>query len=167
MKHWYVVYTQPRKELLACEHLTNQGFEVYFPQYLRRRSHARRIDHVSSPLFPRYIFVAFDIDQSQWSVIGSTRGVIGLVKNGIVPASVPSVVIEGLQDNQDNEGYVQPGKTLQLKQGAKVRVGSSSLSSCQAIFDAKRDEDRVFVLLSLLGREVRTEVPISEVFPLH
>ena len=36
MKNWFVVYTQPRNEDLASEHLGRQGFDVYFPAIARR-----------------------------------------------------------------------------------------------------------------------------------
>ena len=83
MKSWYVAYTQPRNEKLALEHLVRQGFEVFCPQYRKRRSHARRIDMVPAPLFPRYLFVAFDASDPQWRAIRSTRGVIDLVRHGL------------------------------------------------------------------------------------
>lgn len=167
MNHWYAVYTQVRNETLACEHLEQQGFEVFFPRYQKQRRHARRTENVTAPLFPRYIFVSFDIERAKWQVIRSTRGVIDLVRNGVEPSSIPADVIEGIKAHQDDTGFVQPGRNLQLSHGDQIRISSSSLSACNAIFDARRDEERVFVLLSLLGREIRTEVPISEVFPLH
>ena len=40
MRSWYVVYTHPREEALAEENLKRQGFEVYWPRYKKRASHA-------------------------------------------------------------------------------------------------------------------------------
>ena len=34
---------------------------TYLPRYLKRRRHARRVDIVAAPLFPRYLFVAIDM----------------------------------------------------------------------------------------------------------
>ncbi|WP_338025645.1 hypothetical protein [Bradyrhizobium zhanjiangense] len=36
-----------------------KGFEPYRPRYLKRRSHARKIDQMV-PMFPRYLFVRID-----------------------------------------------------------------------------------------------------------
>ena len=64
---WYVVQTQVNGELKAAQNLMRQGFEVYLPCYLKRRRHARKIDLVSKPLFPRYLFVAIDVaTQRAW-----------------------------------------------------------------------------------------------------
>ena len=54
---WYVAQTQANAENKAVAHLARQGFATYLPRYLKRRSHARRVDVVAAPLFPRYLFV--------------------------------------------------------------------------------------------------------------
>ena len=50
---WFVVYTQPLKETVAKQHLEEQGYDVYLPMFKKTRRHARRIDEVLQPLFPR------------------------------------------------------------------------------------------------------------------
>src|SRR5688572_14127381 len=122
MSQWYAVYTQPRNETLACEHLARQGFEVFLPRYLKRRSHARRIEMVPMPLFPRYLFVSFDADGANWRVIRSTRGVIDLVRNCLDPVPVSSAIIEEVKRRRDEEGYVVLARHLNLKQGSRIRI---------------------------------------------
>ena len=68
MKHWHVVNTRARKEQDALINLCRQGFEAYLPKYRKRRSHARRVEWVPSPLFPRYLFVCLDLEIDQWRV---------------------------------------------------------------------------------------------------
>ena len=43
---WYVVQTQVNAEAKAARNLVHQGFEIYLPRYLKRRSHARKIEKV-------------------------------------------------------------------------------------------------------------------------
>jgi len=62
MTYWCAVQTHVRSEDKAAFHLRRQGYEVFLPKHLKRRKHARRIDWVSAPLFPRYLFVAIDPD---------------------------------------------------------------------------------------------------------
>ena len=90
---WYVVQTQVNGEARAAQHLQRQGFDVYLPRYLKRRRHARKLDFVAKPLFPRYMFVAFDIATQRWRSIQSTFGVSRLVCNGDDPAVVPDGVV--------------------------------------------------------------------------
>jgi len=166
MKNWFVVYTQPRNEDLASEHLERQGFDVYFPRYRKSRSHARRHDVVASPLFPRYIFVGFDVMGAPWRPIRSTRGVIDLVRHGHDPVPVPEGTIEEIKAREDDNGYVVLGRHLQLSRGDRFRIDSGPFASCEAIFESKKDETRVIALLSLLGRKVSVQLPIGAVAPV-
>lgn len=163
MKRWYAVYSQPNRESMAREHLERQGFEVFAPWYLRRRRHARRVEDVPAPLFPRYIFASFDADDAGWRVIRSTRGVIDLVRSGLDPVPVPATIISEIQGRSDENGCVVLARDAGLVQGAKIRIEAGPFADYEAIFQTVRDDERVVVLLSLLGREVRAEVPIKTV----
>jgi transcriptional antiterminator RfaH len=165
MNHWYAVYTQPRNERMASEHLARQNFEVFFPQYLKRRSHARKIEVVPAPLFPRYLFVSVDTWQAGWRAIRSTRGVIDLVRNGLDPVPVAHGIIDEISRRFDDHGYVVLAKAFNLKRGAKIRIDSGPFADHEAIFECQRDDERVMALLSLLGRKVVVELPIHAVVP--
>jgi transcriptional antiterminator RfaH len=166
MKRWYAVYTQPRNEERAQEHLLRQDFEVFLPRYLKRRSHARRVSVVPAPLFPRYLFVSFDAAQQRWRALRSTRGVIDLVSNGETPVPVPETIIKVMELRRDDDGFVVLARHLDLKRGTKIRIDSGPFAAHEAIFETIRDSDRVVVLLSLLGREVAVQVPIRAVMPV-
>lgn len=163
MKKWFAVHTHPRDERLAATNLTLQGFEVFYPRYIKRRSHARKIQWVPAPLFPRYLFVAFDAAKISGRAIRSTRGAIDLVRTGDMPVSIPDGVIEEIRLRQDEAGYVVLARSLGLKRGDRITVDSGLFAACEAIFEAKRDEDRVVALLSLLGRQVRVNLPLHVV----
>ena len=75
MISWCVAHTQAQKEKTAQMNLLNQGFEVYLPLFKKIKKHARKIEKVSVPLFPRYIFVGFNSETSRWRSINGTRGI--------------------------------------------------------------------------------------------
>jgi transcriptional antiterminator RfaH len=152
--------------VLACEHLERQGFEVFLPRYLKRRSHARVVDMVPAPLFPRYLFMAFDPCATGWHAVRSTRGVIDLVRNGDELARVPDDVVDELQLRCDGRGLLLLAQQFHLDPGQRIRIDTGAFAACNAIFEAHTDSDRVKVLLSLLGREVVADVPITAVVPI-
>lgn len=166
MKRWYAIYTQPHRETLAREHLERQGFEVFLPQYVKRRRHARKIEDVPAPLFPRYIFAAFDAAKAGWRAIRSTRGVIDLVRSGLDPVPVPQTIVEEIQARIDEDGFVRLARHADLRPGARIRIESGPFAEYEAIFQALRDEDRVIALLSVLGRKVRVHVPLETVMSI-
>ena len=84
-------------EAKACNHLQRQGFAVYYPKFLRRRSHARKVDWIPSPLFPRYLFVQIDFEKSRWLSIYSTIGVANLICFGDRPQSLPGEIVAELR----------------------------------------------------------------------
>jgi len=154
-QRWYVVQTNPHAEIKAGSHLLRQGFSIYLPRYLKRRRHARRIETVAAPLFPRYLFVAVDLAAQRWRSIHSTIGVARLVCNGDEPTPIPDAVVDELRSREDAAGFVRLDQRLRFNPGDKVRVIDGVFASCLGLYEGMRDADRVAVLLDLLGRKVR------------
>ena len=152
---WYVVQTQTNAERKAASHLIRQGFEAYLPRYLKRRRHARRVDIVPAPLFPRYMFVAVDMATQRWRSIHSTLGVARLVCNGEEPAPVPIGVVETLRAREDVGGFIPLDTRPRFAPGDKVRVLDGAFTECLGLIDFVTDRERVAILLDLLGRKVR------------
>jgi len=152
---WHVVHTHPHGEPTAVAHLRRQSFDTYLPRYLKRRRHARRVETVATPLFPRYLFVAFDGTVGRWRSIQSTVGVSRLICNGDVPAVVPDKIVEAIREREDDQGFVRLDEPPRFQEGEKIRVLDGVFSSCIGLFEGMVDEERVAVLLDLLGRRVR------------
>ena len=161
-KRWFVVQTQARAEAKALYNLRRQGFEAYLPQYLKRRRHARRTDVVPAPLFPRYMFVRMDPSRTQWRPIRSTIGVTDLVCTGNRPAPVPDGIVEDIQSRQNDNGFVVVKPASHFKKGEAVFIVAGALADHQGLFECATDEERVVLLLDLLGRKVRVEVPLED-----
>ena len=163
MMTWHLVYTQARQEKLAQEQLQNQGYEVYVPSFLKKISHARKVQSVSAPLFPRYIFVGLDTEVKPWRVINGTRGVSHIITQNNKPVRIPSKVIHELKAQEDTTGHItlkaldlfKPGETVSFIQGA-----FEGLSGVIENMDA---QGRIDILLNFLGRMMRISVPGSYV----
>ena len=155
---WYVVQTQVNAEAKAARNLVRQGFEIYLPRYLKRRSHARKIEKVPAPLFPRYLFVRIDMATQRWRSIQSTFGVSRLVCNGSDPAPVAQQVLGALKAREDESGYVRLDVRPKFALGEKVRVLAGVFAENLGLFDGLADRDRIAILLDLLGRKVRVSI---------
>jgi transcriptional antiterminator RfaH len=155
---WYVVQTQINAEAKAARNLLRQGFEIYLPRYLKRRSHARKIEKVAAPLFPRYMFVSIDIATQRWRSVQSTFGVSHLVLNGSDPAPVAGTIIDQLKAREDANGFVKLDQRAKFAIGEKVRVLAGVFAENFGLFDGMADRDRVAILLDLLGRKVRVSI---------
>jgi len=154
-RKWYVVHTHARAEAMAVAHLQRQGFETYCPQYLKRCSHARRITVSPAPFFPRYIFVAMDVATQRWHAIRSTLGVSYLVGGVRGPTPVTDAVVAELRSSEGEDGFIFCEPPPRFVRGDRVRLRDSIFSAYAGLFDGMADNNRVAVLLDLLGRKVR------------
>jgi len=101
---WYVAQTHPHAETKASLHLQRQGFGIYLPRYLKQRRHARRVDTIAAPLFPRYLFISLDSVNDNWMPIRSTRGVGKIVRFNEHPLPVDDRIIDEIRRRLRDQG---------------------------------------------------------------
>jgi len=163
VNRWYVIQTQYRNEKAAALNLRRQGFEAYLPLYSKRRRHARRTDWVPSPLFPRYMFVSMDVNLECWRAVRSTIGVSSLVSYGDLPAPLPEGIVEEIRAREDECGLVNIHNQSQFQKGDPVQILQGPFSDLVGMFDCANDDERVIILLDLLGRETKVHLPLEAV----
>lgn len=152
---WYVVQTRHLCEVRAAQELANQGFEVFLPRYLKKRRHARKVSLVAAPLFPGYLFVSFDPARQRWRAINGTYGVARVIAGEAGPVPVAGGVVAGLKARADREGFIAMSQRPSFVPGEVIRIRSGSFAEALGLFEGFRDQDRIAVLLDLLGGKVR------------
>jgi transcriptional antiterminator RfaH len=163
MKSWYVIYTHAKSEMKAANHLMRQGFDAYLPIYRKQRRHARRVEQVLAPLFPRYIFVNLDISRVPWRAINSTVGVINIVSRAGRPAPMIDGIIEDIRAREYEDGLIHLNTFQKFKKGDPIQISAGAMYDKIGIFDCADDSERVVVLLNLLGREVKVRLPAEAI----
>lgn len=161
MSSWYAVYTHSHSEMKAQINLEQQGFETYYPRFQKQRRHARRLDTIMAPLFPRYIFVKFDMEMDRWRVIHSTIGVKQLVQFGEMPATVPEQIIDDIRTSENERGLIVLNNRAPMIKGDRVQVIRGPMCNNLGLFVEMSDNERVIILIDFLGRKVKTKVPSS------
>jgi transcription elongation factor/antiterminator RfaH len=162
-ERWYVVRTHVQRELRAAHHLTNQGFRVFVPRCWKNRRHARRLETVSAPLFPRYIFTVVDRTRDRWRSINGTLGVDRLLMSGGEPHPVPQGLVESLILATDSEGNVH--FDVGLREGQSVKVVTGPFAHLMGILEKLDGNGRARLLLELMGATIRVTLPASLVAP--
>lgn len=160
---WYAVHTHARAEFKAYEHLRRQSYQTYLPRYAKTVRHARRTQQVLRPLFPRYLFISLDLTTQSWWSIRSTIGVTGIVCFGDFPASLPSGFIETLASQEDESGNIHRAPFRRLKSGDPVVILDGPFSRLVGVCESMTDDERVAILLDLLGRKVRVRLDVEAV----
>ena len=158
-RRWHLAFTKPAAEEVAKTHLERQGYSVYLPRvqqkYLRR---GKWIDRITA-LFPRYVFVQLDAAMQSLAPIRSTVGVTSVVRFGVDYTIVPDRIVCELVANEDPETKLHKLRISSwFKPGSAVRIAKGALSGLEGIFESEDANERVTVLLNLLGRETRVKV---------
>jgi len=162
-ERWYVARTLPQRESRAAQQLANQGFRSFVPRYWKNRRHARKIETVSLPLFPRYIFTILDPGRDRWRSINGTFGIDRLITYGGEPRPVPYGVVERLLEAADPEGNIL--FDFYLREGQSIRVTAGPFADLVGRLERLDDHDRVSVLLEIMGGQVRVSLNQAFVAP--
>lgn len=157
---WCVAHTQPSKEVVAKQHLLDQGYEVYLPRFKKICRHARKVEEKLVPLFPRYMFVGIDLELCRWRSVNGTRGVSYLLmSHDLRPARVSKGVIDALRSQEVSEGIVPISSLITFVKGDKVRILDGAFKDQVAIFESLDEKSRVQLLLTFMGREMNMTLP--------
>ena len=154
--NWLVVRTKARQEQRAIRHLEEQDFATYCPEIPRYNGIKEVVG--KQILFPGYCFVRF-VDRSV-SSIRSTPGVLDLISFGgngrlslLGEAEVQDIRAVEAFHNQKSSG---------LQSGDLVSLIKGPFKGLQGLY-SKKSQERVEVLLVLLGRQQRVLVPSNHV----
>ncbi len=164
-QRWYAVHSQPNKETGAQIQLRNQKFRTFLPRIRKTRRHARKLDTVLAPFFPRYLFVILDLERDRWRCVNSTFGVSRLVMQNDRPHVLPRGVVENLVAVADDDGLLSFGKEGHLKIGQKVELLDGPFVNQLGTIERLDSNERVRLLLDLMGRSVRVNVSGRDVMP--
>ncbi len=155
---WYAVCCKPRQEAVAEENLLRQGFRVYLPRIrIRQRRRGQWLDAIEV-LFPRYIFIRIDPLRHSTATIRSTRGAVGLVRFGGQPAVVPDAVMDALREREDAASGLHEDKRPLFSAGEAIKLVDGPLAGMEGVFTQKDGDQRVIVLLELLGKANKVAV---------
>lgn len=164
---WSIAIAQPLQERRALVNLAQQGFECYAPRMLARvRKTQGKISRVlmqPAYLFGRYFFVRFS---EHWRAITGTRGVHSLLINasGTLPLLLRNADVDRLRSREGADGLIRMrgNAKLAFNAGDKARVNEGQFSGLEGIVEMSSVDDRVAVLLSMMGRKVRVEMEAAD-----
>ena len=160
---WIVVQTKPNCELKAKVNLVRQGFDVFFPKFLKPVCQFNKIKTKIKPLFPSYLFVKLDYNQDYWK-INYTVGVSRIVRfNKESLTFLPHNYFEEIKKrcNKDDlfsfEDKLIKGNSIYYKVNEKIFL--------KAIFEENIDSKRSYILLGFLNNKIKTKVWNKKIIP--
>lgn len=154
---WFCAVSKPNGDDYAKDRLKERGYEVFAPKCRVRRSHARKVEVVERPLFPRYLFVGMTTEQP-FHPLRSTPGVCFILRDaGGIPLNIRPALLREIQARCDKDdgavNLVPEERVAKYKRGQALRVTDGPFAGLDAIF-VRSEKMRVEVLVSIFGREV-------------
>lgn len=153
---WFLAQLKPNALKVAQRNLERQGFDVFVPLEETTRRLRQGFATALKPLFAGYVFVAFDPEAGLWRTVNSTLGIARLVQFGTTPARVPDALVEGLRQRCDETGRFLGPEAFQP--GERVEMTSGPFADFIATVDRLAPDQRVWVLIELMGTQTRVSV---------
>ena len=164
-ERWFVVHSLPHREWGAKGHLENQGYRTFLPRRLKTRRHARKLETVLAPLFPRYLFIALELNRDRWRPVNGTFGVSRLIMDGERPRPVPRGVVEALVAASDARDVLCFDGGGLLKIGERFQVLAGPFADKFGVLERLGDHGRVRLLLEIMGGCVPVEMSSENLIP--
>jgi transcriptional antiterminator NusG len=175
---WFVVHTQSgyekkvKQNLEARIHSMNAEeavYEVVIPMedYVDFKNGKRVVNQ--RKMFPGYLLVRAELDDTAWFVIRNTPGVTGFVGQGAKPSPLPRRDVEAFLMPKGGEEQVatraKPRLEFELGETVRVREGPFADFSGEVI-EINEDQLKLKVLVNIFGRETPVELEFSKVAKL-
>jgi transcription termination/antitermination protein NusG len=175
---WFVVHTQSgyekkvKQNLEARIHSMNAEeavYEVVIPMedYVDFKNGKRIV--AQRKMFPGYLLVRAELDDTAWFVIRNTPGVTGFVGQGAKPSPLPRKDVEAFLMPKGTEEQVatraKPRLEYEIGETVRVREGPFADFSGEVI-EINEDQLKLKVLVNIFGRETPVELEFSKVAKL-
>jgi transcriptional antiterminator RfaH len=158
---WYLAQLKPNGLSLALRNLERQRVPTFAPTETRTLRRSGTFITKPAPVFPGYVFVQIDQERCSIRSINATRGISRLVSLGPEPSVVPKDVMAVLfarfaQENETTDAPAfQPGDMVDILEGP--------LAAFAARIEALAPNDRVTILLDIMGRSSRVTLSARQV----
>ena len=158
---WYLAQLKPNGLGLALRNLERQRVTAFAPRETRTTRRAGKFVTREAPVFPGYVFMQIGQDSCRFRSINATRGIARIVSLGPEPATVPKDVMAALfaRFAQQNDTAEAP----MFHPGDRVDILEGPLADFAARIEATAPNDRVIVLLDIMGRASRVTLDARHV----
>jgi len=160
---WYIVKARPQAVMKAGEEVLSLGMTVYIPQRRKEYKHNRQNRWITRyfPILESYFFV---LATEHWSRVLACDSVERILRsNGDQGVPIPisddrvAKIRSEQETGQHDEMRVRGGG---VAIGSQVKVSEGAFAGLRGTVEAAGDEE-LTILLSMLGRQVRTKAPID------
>jgi transcriptional antiterminator RfaH len=163
-ERWLAVYTKPKQEFRAQEHLINQGVKVFLPIMMPKKlslKSTKMIQPKAQILFPRYLFINVNFANVSLTTLRSCRGVSRILSSSSgEPIPINTEIIEEIQKLAIEW---QPPPKLSIGQEAVITSGPARgiHGVIQQLLVTSDGEERALILIDFLCKPQLWQIGVS------
>ncbi|MGE5353816.1 MAG: UpxY family transcription antiterminator [Acidobacteriota bacterium] len=161
-KHWFALYTKPRHEFTAAQHLSDVGIEYYLPTVVKIKQWSDRKKKIIEPLIKGYIFI--HSTEKERIIALQQRGVVSCVFFNGRPATIPNWQIDNLRLMLETESDFEI--TEQIEAGTKVKIISGPFEGVLGVVNESTNGKVLSITIDLLKRSVTAILPAESVIKI-
>ncbi len=159
MHPWFAVWTRSRHEKTVHEQLARKAIEAFLPTIPRWSRWKDRKKKIDWPLFPGYLFVRTDPEQTL--PIRMCTGVVSIVSFEGKPTPIPDFEIDGIRRLIDSARQFDPCPFI--REGDLVEVVHGPLKGVIGRLVRKGTHARLVLSVDLIAQAVSVTVDAADV----
>ncbi len=170
MKAWYAVHTYSGHENKVKTNIERRAESLGLKERISRilvpveeeaRNRNGRRSTIKRKVFPGYLLIEMELDDTTWYLVKNTIGVTGFVSSGNKPVPIQEREISNILEQLD--GGTRKAKPTWQK-GEVVRVTSGPFAEFTGtIEEVNTDKEKVKVLISIFGRDTPVELDFNQI----
>ena len=153
---WWVLHTKARNEKALAGQLHDFGVAYFLPLIRVPRTYGRRRVEVLIPLFPGYVFAAYETEEDRYRVLDTHR-----VANAISVSDQERLKRELEQIRRALMAQTCVGLYPGIRVGRRCRVSSGPLRGIEGVVTRRGRTGRVHLDVGLLGQSAVLEVEMT------
>ena len=159
---WFVVRSAIRREEKAKQEIKDLGFNALFPTFMTKGLRRGRRVELARPLFPSYLFAAFD-PADQWGDIRRLKSVAEVLCGaGGIPLRVPDGIMATLLGALALGQFDELKRNKRLRPGDRVTIVRGPFAELVGKVKQAHSRQRIKVFLALFGGETVVDVPLQD-----
>ena len=169
-KTWYAVHTYSGHENKVKTNIERRAESLGLKDKITRilvpveeeiRNRNGRRTSIKRKVFPGYLLIEMELDDTTWYLVKNTIGVTGFVSSGNRPVPIQQSEINTILESLEG-GSIKTKPTWQ--KGEVVRVTSGPFSEFTGtIEEVNPDKEKIKVLISIFGRDTPVELDFNQI----